>query len=324
MPITIDKNNAGLQLKQENVTHEMSDSVDKFFQEFFCDSSEFKAIETFDSIFNYIKGHDRIAYAQISNIIYGCFDGHESNEAMSMLGTLVSNMESVIAYAESNEFIMRKKQTRDTKKLEDTRRAIIKIWDHVNLAQQQYSVLKQTDEEYKQKFDKSIATFKDELTKDMNAQLLTMIGMFTALAFLIFGGISSLAGIFSSELPLLKLMVVGSVWGICIVNLIFVFLFCIGKMTKLSIKSLDDEDASIFQRYPIVWWSNYIILSILIISIWGYYINKSGINAWIFELGNNSPKIFTNVGTIIIILLLAITFLMLMRATKYEKYIKKN
>lgn len=72
--------------------------------------------------------------------------------------------------------------------------------------------------------------------------------------------VSSLDNIFSnSGLPVLKLMMVGSVWGLCILNLIFVFLFCVGKMTKLNFKSTDDETADIFQKYPIVWWSDFII-----------------------------------------------------------------
>lgn len=41
----------------------------------------------------------------------------------------------------------------------------------MNLAQTQYSGLKQTDEKYKRKFDKSITPFKEELVRDINAQL---------------------------------------------------------------------------------------------------------------------------------------------------------
>ncbi len=63
------------------------------------------------------------------------------------------------------------------------------------MAQTQYSGLKQTDEEYKRKFQNSITPFQKELMKDMNAQLLTMVSIFTALAFLVFGGISSLGSI---------------------------------------------------------------------------------------------------------------------------------
>lgn len=114
------------------------------------------------------------------------------------------------------------KKTESIQHLEDTQKAVLKIWDHVNLAQQQYNALKQSDEEYKEKFEKLISTYKEDMTKDMSNQLLTMVSIFTALAFLVFGGISSLDNIFSVHgIPLLKLMCVGAVWGLCILNLIF-------------------------------------------------------------------------------------------------------
>jgi hypothetical protein len=323
--IPIGKNNGSVELKNNNITQEMSKSVNEFFQAFLGDYNTFDEVLVFNLIFDYISNDHRILYSPISSIIYAYFDENEPGKAMGMVETMVLNIEKVIAYTESKVFTERlllPMGEKEKQNLKDTKKAIVKIWDHVNLAQQQYSVLKQTDDEYKKKFDRSISTFKEELTKDMNAQLLTMIGMFTALAFLIFGGISSLAGIFSSEFPLLKLIVIGSVWGICIVNMIFVFLFCVGKMTKLSFASLADNDISIFQRYPIVWWSNYIMLSILALSVWGYYINKNGMSAWISNIGVKTPEIFTIFGTIVIIAILFRSFFMLINATKYEESTK--
>lgn len=72
---------------------------------------------------------------------------------------------------------------------------------------QQYIMLKQTDEEYDEKFKARISSFKEDMSKDMNAQMITMVGIFTALAFLIFGSISSLDGIFeNTALPIFKVM----------------------------------------------------------------------------------------------------------------------
>lgn len=72
---------------------------------------------------------------------------------------------------------------------------------------QQYIMLKQTDEEYDEKFKARISSFKEDMSKDMNARMITMVGIFTALAFLIFGSISSLDGIFeNTALPIFKVM----------------------------------------------------------------------------------------------------------------------
>ena len=45
------------------------------------------------------------------------------------------------------------------------------------------------------------------MSKEMNAQMITMVGIFTALAFLVFGSISSLDGIFEQNaIPLFKVI----------------------------------------------------------------------------------------------------------------------
>ena len=186
------------------------------------------------------------------------------------------------------------------------------------MAQMQYSSLKQTDEEYKKKFNASIEPIKDNITKDLNAQLLTMVGIFTALAFLIFGGISSLDNIFANqEIPILKLMIVGSVWGLCILNLIFVFLFCVGKMTKLKITSTNEPDATIFQKYPIVWWSNLVSVSIMILSMWGYYITKRNIHTWFDQICFKNPMWATIIGTGVILAVIIFITCKLIKATKH-------
>lgn len=50
------------------------------------------------------------------------------------------------------------------------------------------------------------------LSKEMNGQLISLVSIFTALSFLIFGGISSLDNIFvgAKDIPVTKLMIVGS------------------------------------------------------------------------------------------------------------------
>lgn len=194
----------------------------------------------------------------------------------------------------------------------------MKIWDHINLAHQQYSALKQSDAEYEEKFNKKMIPIKEDLSKDLSQQLLTMVSIFTALAFLIFGGISSLDNIFANqEIPILKLMIVGSVWGLCILNLIFVFLFCVGKMTKLKFTSTDNSDATIFQKYPIVWWSNLVIVSVMILSMWGYYITKRNIHTWFDQICFKDPMWATIIGTGVILVAIIDITCKLIKATKH-------
>lgn len=318
--ITKTENNVSYEITDKDLTQEMTESVNAFCQSLFVDSNIFEKEKAFNDILDYIRQYDRLLYAPISNTIYACFDEHEAEEAINMIGTMGSNIESVVAYTQSPEFRKRLEESnsKSTKQMEDARKAVLKIWDHVNLAQQQYSALKQTDEEYRKKFNKSISPIVENITKDMNAQLLTMIGIFTALAFLIFGGISSLDNIFGNlELPLFKLMVIGAVWGICILNLVFIFMFCVGKMTKLNFKSTDDKNANIFQKYPIVWWSNLIIASIMILSIWGYYLTKNEVHNWFDEICIKHSALVSIIGTAFILALIVWVARKLIKVTKY-------
>lgn len=317
--IKIDKRAKAIEFKIDDkvITDEMSEKVTEICNLLIVDSRKFEEEKekAFNIIFQYIKVYKRLLYSQISNMVYACFNEHTTEEASNILGTMISNIEKIIAYTGTQEYKEKKegvKRPDERNAYEDTEKTLIKIWDHVNLAQTQYSGLKQTDEEYKRKFDKSITPIKEELVKDMNAQLLTMVSIFTALAFLVFGGISSLGSIFSNhELPLLKVIIIGCVWGFSLLNLIFVFLFCIGKMTGLNFKSNREPDANIVQKYPIVWWSDLIILTILSGTLWTYYIRRENMDSWFIDWCHSSQQraMWFGYGIIAILFIVLVTVL---------------
>lgn len=322
LTININKTTGKIQVKhdEKDLTEEMTEKISGLCTALLTDNSKFEKEKIFDEILDYISTYDRILYAPISNTIYACYNDHDIEEGRRLIGTLNSNIIAVVNYSQGELIANKINTSKDEKKkkLTDTKKAILKIWDHINLAQQQYSALKQTDEEYRTKFDESIAPIKENIERDINSQLITLVGIFTALAFLIFGGISSLDNAFShSELPLLKLMITGSIWGLCILNLIFVFLFCIGKMTNLNFTSTEDKDATIFQKYPIVWWCNFLVISIMFMSMWGYYITQKNIHTWFDTLCLNSPIWATIIGSGLILVVITITAYKLIKATKY-------
>nr|WP_304577248.1 hypothetical protein [uncultured Acetatifactor sp.] len=60
---------------------------------------------------------------------------------------MISNIEKTVAYTSTQSYIERKKRAGadDKRTYGDAEKALVKVWDHVNLAQTQYSGLKQTD-----------------------------------------------------------------------------------------------------------------------------------------------------------------------------------
>jgi len=260
-------------------------------------------------IVSYIKKYDRILYSEISNSIFGLYDKNIPPEVTEeKIGNMQTNILKVVEYAYGSEYnkIIEEKDL-DEKELYAKAKIIsLKVQDHINLAQQQCNSLKQSDEEYKEKFEKNIADFKENLTKEMNEQLITLVSIFTALAFLLFGGISSLDNIFSeiSTTSILKLIIIGCIWGICLVNLIFVFLFCVSKMTRLSFTSTSSPEATIFQKYPIFWWTNYIIISIFGISAYFYFLEENYYMEWLLERSREELGIVSFVGGCVLLILI--------------------
>lgn len=297
--------------------NEMQSRIRVFCEKLSNDKQSFNKVDTFDYLVQYIHDCRRILYSEFSNTIYVYYDEHDPKDASQTIGTMISHVEELLAYTKSEEFKQKMEAAENTKDYEDAQKAIVKIWDHISLAQQQYSMLKQSDEEYNEKIDKRLMPFQKDLTKEMNAQLLTMIGIFTALAFLLFGGISSLENLFAnSSMPVFKFMVVGSIWGLCLLNLLYIFLFCVGKMANLTIAP-EEKDLTIFQKYAIVWWSDFLLISIMAISLWGYYLKVNDSYEWFDNIFLEHSSIFT----IIILVLIAKVGSILMKVTRKKKKI---
>ena len=307
--------------EQNDKLQEMESAFRKFFDHLNKPNEKFSASDAFDELVKYVNNYDRILYSTISNTIYAYYS--QSDSKSDPAGTLQSNLDALIRYTENADNIVAKKsaltknQTKES--VDDARRIVLKIWDHVTLASQQYTMLKQSDAEYDEKFKKRIASYKEEMSKEMNAQMITMVGIFTALAFLIFGSISSLDGVFENiNLPLFKVMCIGLIWGICVSNMIFVFLYCIGKMTRLNFKANQTSNATTFQKYPVVWWTNLLLISLLALSAWGWFLQGNVIGSKIIELANCSPWLVFIVGTAIILSLIVGGIIFIAKKTKFN------
>lgn len=301
---------------------DMEFTLRKFFNRLDNSNESFNADAAFDELLRYISSYGRVLYSTISNIIYNHYDSNE--KTTDPAGTLLSNLDALVRYTEDSSKIADKKKaltgSLTEQNVDDTRKAVLKIWDHVTLASQQYTMLKQSDDEYNIKFQNRISEYKEKMSKEMNAQMITMISIFTALAFLIFGSISSLDGVFENiDMPIFKAMNIGLIWGACVLNMIFVFLYCVGKMTNLNIKSNQSTRANIFQRYPIVWWTNLILVALLMITAWGHFIQQSTIGIKFMKFASCSPWLVFIAGSVIILALIICGIIFLYRKTKFKE-----
>lgn len=287
MAITIDKINSGAKLSPElksNKIEEMKADIGDICQTFSLPSNQFDVKKLFGKIKDYVSKYDRLLYAEISTYCY--------NLASEEMDKFQGNLNSLIEYVHSWDFengLKAEDGAGNCKEVElrrMTKRIVIKLYDNVNLACAQMNSLRQSEEELHRHFITEFEPAKAEITKDINSQLISLVGIFTAIAFLVFGGFSSLTDVFShigDDIP--KTIMLLSIWGLVICNGVFVFLGCIEKLIY------KERFTALFSRNGIVKWSNMILLLVFSVSIWTFIVDKYNLGTSILHFLNSGPYV---------------------------------
>ena len=251
-------------------------------------SDEINAAEALEKINEYFSHNDRFLYSEISGFIYKL----NEQEQLSFL----QNIRSVLLIAKDNKYYLN----------------ILKLYDHVNLAINQLSNLKQSEEEFnsrfaelfKQKIEPIVDGVQkkahDEIqgeSKGIINQLISIVSIFTAIAFIVFGGITSLNNIFRgiNKAPILKLCILGSIWGLCLLNLIALFMYFIFKLVK-------SDEKGIIRNDKVIRTGNIILFLVLVISSTLYFVinyNGSWFRDWIMKNANCTIVVITISITVI-------------------------
>lgn len=296
------------QLLEEDTNQKTT--VDKSFNDF-VEEASFKIIEICNSLIRkklnerdllnkieeYIKNYNRIIYSTISNFIFSSDD--------NSLFNLQTNIEQFCNYVHSMNF---KKEYKNVDEVEKIKVFVLKMYDHINLAVYQYHSFKDSDEEFKTKFAENIEPLRngiDRQLKEVTSQQISMLAIFTAISFVVFGGISSASSIFSnaSSLSLSELMILASIWALGICNLVYFLIYYMAKLGKISIKTNNRLGANVFRRHPYIVLMNFLLASILLLSLWGYVIESTvGIN-WLIDFINKNED-FLLICTILILILI--------------------
>lgn len=286
----------------ENKLFDMSNSIMDLCDSLSVDTKRFKESDFLNNLRAYIGKYGRLLYSDISDYIFSIEEVRLSSFEVNLKKVVDFVYQGPIKQEQSNS-----KNNKKCAKDDEIKKTVIKLWDHVNLAKRQLVQLKQSDGEFTNKFNGNISSFKEEMTKEMNAQLISLVGLFTAMSFLVFGGINSLDNIFSGakDIDIIKIMIIGTIWGLCIQNLVFVFMFFISKLTKTSIKSNECLNANFIQKYPLMCWSNLVFIFLLVICLWLYFIDYANIGGWLINWSKDNQTKF-GIGGIVIIALAAV------------------
>ena len=185
----------------------MENAMDALCELLAGDSKTFDAKAFFDRLHEYIYQEDRLLYTNITNYIFAL-------NSEEKFGIMQTNLDNVIRYIYSdrfeNDYPWKASHKNQRNPYERTKRTVLKLWDHMNLAKRQIATFNMKDEDYSKIVDEKMKIAANELSKEVNGQLISLVGIFTALSFLVFGGISSLDNIFagSKDIPIIKLIII--------------------------------------------------------------------------------------------------------------------
>lgn len=188
--------------------------LEKLFKQLI--QTEFNISSWLSDFNSYISKFEKLYYSVISGIILKELDDNS-------ISLLLSHITSIIEYENVPDELYK---------------PLLKLYDHCNLAYAQKTVYQKTKQEVETTVSNTLKEKLDDYQKDMTGQLIGLISIFTALAFLIFGSISILDNLLINvqAQPLLKVLFVADLWLLCITNMFMIFARVIGKFTKIEIK----------------------------------------------------------------------------------------
>ena len=170
----------------------------------------------------YAVKYPRFLYSRISNYILD-----EKND--SNIGHLLTNIDEI-----KEKILNETTQSLDKKYL-----MILKLYDHCHLANKQREAYKATREAIEKRIEEIAKKEIKEYEKNITSQLIGLIAIFTALSFLLVGGISSFGNIFQmlNKASLLRIFILSDVWLLCMFNLFTLFIKAIAIVTDRTFET---------------------------------------------------------------------------------------
>ena len=172
------------------------------------------------------------------------------------------------------------------------RKMVVKMYDHINLAIRQKEMFDRNESDRSEDMqgivEVQVEQKSAELTKEMTTQLVSLIAIFTALSFIVFGGISSLDSIFQSLQSVIKTkntvlptLITAVAWALCLMNLLFGFMYFVLRITKHGEDGRKQQN--IVQRYPVVFVCDFVLFSLLILFGGMWFAELHGIGRPVFD-----------------------------------------
>lgn len=278
-------------LRQEKASIDIAKvAVRNLLKKLEIESKKFSPESFIQELEKYLNNNGRLLYSEITIYVNDL-----SSENDEKLTTLMSNLDKLYEFQSNNVL------SEDQKLNEKLKKTIVKLWDHVSLANVQIERLKMSDEEFERKinptvikienYNTNLETTREKLVSEINdakseieenkkeiyTQLISIVGVFVAIAFVMFGGMSLLNNLFDysslQRVPLLEMLCGGSLIGLVILYAIYAFIMFILKITGHVI----DSDKNLLYE-NIVKKLRCVLVFILVITGFLWFMNWNSIN----------------------------------------------
>lgn len=134
-----------------------------------------------------------------------------------------------------------------------------------------------------------------------HGEMLKIIAVLS-LAVILIGSVYALSNILSVEYTsILRLISFASIWAFCVVNIVFIFVYYSSKILEIDIRDNPYDEGTFMQEYPVIVWSDAILLTVIVFSLWFYSFAPVIHLTWLSNLFSSIPSFFLILGTIILV-----------------------
>lgn len=234
---------------QYNNTKDTNDLLNIFSSDDFSIEGD-ELNENLKKVVDYYSKHTRHQYHIISRFV-----NKKMEESEDSINYILNNIDGMLAFLKYNQEWCGSAIASETKErlsFEDILLNLEKLYDHIALEEERIKtngiIIRNSNNEIENNvintFNSIVNSFQnkvDEISNSLNANIITVVGLFSAIIFVFFGGITSLSelinGIWEIKtkgdliIPLIVILVVGFI----IFNIVFLLLYSISKIVDKNI-----------------------------------------------------------------------------------------
>lgn len=264
------------------------DTVDKLIKSFFTESFDYQKAEIYFDVMHLQINDFRVKHSILTEYVYSHYDDLKSDQyGNTKIPYWLDNVETLKRYIEKNTSSFKDEDRKEILELPD------KIKENIELAIIQYKqffyqLTKANDQLKKvnKKYKKESRRLRKASTKldNSSSSFISMLGIFSALIFAVFGGFDAFKSIFSNinKASVTMVIINSSILMIGLIILIFLLIQSISILSGKTFlacgcKNTSECSHEFYERYPLFSFSISLFLFILVLGLVYGVVYRAGV-----------------------------------------------